>query len=598
MNVLNDIFKQREDFIIIGLTGRTGSGCTTVAKILSSSDLRLKRPDRKCDNNEERKYKIIYKYLYNRWNPFTNISVSDIIISFLFEDQYHKRYIDKITSKLEITNGERKKENDSLINEYNILREEFNSENIIPFNKIDSKERIDGYDQTIQKNTRIFYMEKIPKFKNQLREVLGKNCINVLQDLGDDIRTNDILCLPRRINYLIQLLRKHNKENNKKEYFVIDAFRNPYEALFFKERYSAFYFFSVNTSEEYRVKRLLNADYTMSDIKDLDEKEYPHKEKNYCLLNIQKCIEYADIHINNPDYEIADDYHFLKKQIARYVSLILHPGLVTPTKTERCMQIAYTAKINSGCISRQVGAVITDNDYSVKAIGWNDVPYGQIPCLLRSVKDLLFNEDTDEYSEYELNEKEYKDFFNNKYNSLMKNDLGRNFSFCFKDAINEYQNYKKIRKFKEDSEKNLHDIISEYVEDDNKQGELTRKIEKVIDGIELNNNQVYTRSLHAEENAFLQLAKYGGMGISGGILFTTASPCELCSKKAYQLGIKKIIYIDPYPGIAIQHILKCGSNMPELELFSGAIGGSYHKLYEPIIPFKDELKLIEESQSS
>jgi len=285
MNVLNDIFKQREDFIIIGLTGRTGSGCTTVAKILSSSDLRLKRPDRKCDNNEERKYKIIYKYLYNRWNPFTNISVSDIIISFLFEDQYHKRYIDKITSKLEITNGERKKENDSLINEYNILREEFNSENIIPFNKIDSKERIDGYDQTIQKNTRIFYMEKIPKFKNQLREVLGKNCINVLQDLGDDIRTNDILCLPRRINYLIQLLRKHNKENNKKEYFVIDAFRNPYEALFFKERYSAFYFFSVNTSEEYRVKRLLNADYTMSDIKDLDEKEYPHKEKNYCLLN-------------------------------------------------------------------------------------------------------------------------------------------------------------------------------------------------------------------------------------------------------------------------------------------------------------------------
>lgn len=44
-------------------------------------------------------------------------------------------------------------------------------------------------------------------------------------------------------------------------------------------------------------------------------------------------------------------------------------------------------------------------------------------------------------------------------------------------------------------------------------------------------NQVHTRSLHAEENAFLQITKYGGRGIKDGSLFTTASPCELCAKK-------------------------------------------------------------------
>jgi dCMP deaminase len=105
-------------------------------------------------------------------------------------------------------------------------------------------------------------------------------------------------------------------------------------------------------------------------------------------------------------------------------------------------------------------------------------------------------------------------------------------------------------------------------------------------------NQVHTRSLHAEENAFLQMAKYGSVGIEGGFLFTTASPCELCSKKAYQLGITEIYYIDPYPGIAFSHILRGGSKNPSLILFSGAIGRAFHKLYSPIVPYKDELNAL------
>jgi len=106
------------------------------------------------------------------------------------------------------------------------------------------------------------------------------------------------------------------------------------------------------------------------------------------------------------------------------------------------------------------------------------------------------------------------------------------------------------------------------------------------------NNQVYTRSLHAEENAFLQISKYGGQGIKDGILFTTASPCELCSKKAYQLGISEIYYLDPYPGIANEHILKGGCKNPKLTLFQGAIGRAYHQLFQPVLPYKDEIEMI------
>lgn len=231
-----------------------------------------------------------------------------------------------------------------------------------------------------------------------------------------------------------------------------------------------------------------------------------------------------------------------------HLALIFQPAIITPTSEERCMQIAYTAKYNSGCISRQVGAIVTDNRYSVKSIGWNNTPEGQTPCLLRNVDDLRNNTDSEAFSEYEK-KSEIRPLIESTFNESYTNELnGRNLSFCFKEAQNCHEHHK---------------------------------------------NQVHTRSLHAEENAMLQIAKYGGEGLKDGFLFTTASPCELCSKKAYQLGITKVFYIDPYPGIAKEQILQAGVTkyQPQLKLFVGAIGRAYHNLFEPFLAYKDELKL-------
>lgn len=215
------------------------------------------------------------------------------------------------------------------------------------------------------------------------------------------------------------------------------------------------------------------------------------------------------------------------------------------------MQIAFNTKLNSGCISRQVGAVVTDENFSVKGIGWNEVPHGQIPCSSRDLRDLELPENgltpfelgqTDHvYKDGQsFNKKIIKDF---KEKSLSMDLQGRPCSFCFKSYHNAY---------------------------------------------EAKDNQVHTRSLHAEENAMLQISKYGGQPLNGGNLFTTASPCELCSKKAYQLGIKNIFYIDLYPGISQKQILEGGKTNPEVFQFQGAIGRSYYKFYEPFISQKDE----------
>jgi dCMP deaminase len=50
--------------------------------------------------------------------------------------------------------------------------------------------------------------------------------------------------------------------------------------------------------------------------------------------------------------------------------------------------------------------------------------------------------------------------------------------------------------------------------------------------------------------------------------------------------------IDPYPGIASEHILNSGENNPNLKLFAGAVRSAYHRLYEPLMPYKDELSIM------
>ena len=252
----------------------------------------------------------------------------------------------------------------------------------------------------------------------------------------------------------------------------------------------------------------------------------------------------------------AEEYEFyLKRQLVRYIALMKHPGLVPPSHQERIMQIACDAQLNSGCISRQVGAAITDENFSIKAIGWNTVPEGQTPCLLCDLNDLMDGKDASAYSEYELKNLKFRamlqdirELYLAKEDNYEKFDLaGMTLSFCFKDIYNA----------------------------------LTGK-----------DNQVHTRSLHAEENAFLQLAKYGGQPIKDGKLFTTVSCCELCAKKAYQLGIKEIYYIDSYPGISQDHIFRNGINRPNLILFQGVVRRAYERLYTQILPLKDEIAYL------
>lgn len=586
-NIVDKIYKLRKNFAIIGLTGRTGSGCSTVAKILrteNAAELKSEYREVNTDpiNNDVRKNRIIYQYIQKNWHPFTTIKASDIIFFYALQQPF-----DVFASSLSSSNPDADSEGKVSISDSGRstqIRQDLDNvkEYFLKLSKIAKEcniylEKGNFVEANDDKEAfKKLILVDIPEFRTKLADALSRSkkvLANELQTWGNNVRIYDSIvkdkdeiqsehapsCLARKINQFIKLMRHDNENGAEKKptLIAIDALRNPYEVLYFRERYAAFYLMSINTTEQIRKQKLFEQGYRNDEVEKLDKREGGKKnfKSQYTGLDIDKCIELSDIHITHDGTEYKNNRK-LTNQIITFIALMLHPGLVPPSPLERVMQVAYTAKLNSGCLSRQVGAAVTNEFYSVMSIGWNTVAEGQTPCSLRSLYDLVNKEDQSAYSNYEKYDSKFQSYIArlaDKYNEIgnLKDIKGVTLSYCFKDIHN-----------------------NETVTDNQL------------------NNQVHTRSLHAEENAFLQLAKYGSSGIKGGKLFSTACCCELCAKKAYQLGIKEIYYIDSYPGISQKHILECGDNRPKMILFHGAVGRAYVSLYNPFLPMKDEIEEV------
>jgi len=88
--MISELFMERSQFVLIGLTGRTGSGCTSAANILESknpefpdlSTVKYKGDLFYKDLNGKR-YEILKKYASKNIEPFYSIKVSDLISAYL-----------------------------------------------------------------------------------------------------------------------------------------------------------------------------------------------------------------------------------------------------------------------------------------------------------------------------------------------------------------------------------------------------------------------------------------------------------------------------------------------------------------------------------
>lgn len=199
-----------------------------------------------------------------------------------------------------------------------------------------------------------------------------------------------------------------------------------------------------------------------------------------------------------------DSYH---EEINRLFNVLRGDPIITPTKDELAMAQAYVMAMRSADLNRQVGAVIADDDGNIIASGCNEVPkFNGGLCWPTDISDL-------------------RDYFHTAENGVpssikIKTEIAENIVKIIKETLNS--------RIKID-----HKLTKQLVDVLLKKGEIKDLLE-------------YLRPVHAEEAAICDAA-LRGVSTKGKTLYCNTYPCHLCAKKIIAAGIKRVVYIDPYP---------------------------------------------------
>lgn len=633
------MYEQRQNFVVVALTGITGSGCSDFADLMGSpfeawrEQIRnLEEAGRGADMSRKedvvfmREYQTCYNFSEKNYKPFQAIKYKNVVILYMLDELAHssalyEEFVDRIVALLKYKFHHSHEGHDQITYDIN---DQFSRENVESWGS--TKQLYDtlrslNIEENGDRYAEFFFCKEFNDFCNDLYEDLKKRDYYAKNffvhrlatairatgkseakkpDFEKKIDNDHIFDLVELINVIIKGYHIWKKDDVRR--FVIDSVRNSLEILYLRERYNSFYMIALHNdgreeallkekvakyvgnaeSTTQICKNIMSLSKTEDDIDDFEKGKFYSPDISRCVSESELHIAYNNkkviVEVNEREEQIRSFYSY-GEQWMKYSALIARPGLVTPTRDERCMSIAYVAKFNSGCISRQVGCTIVDKENAVQSVGWNDPPSPQLPCNLRYVDELwrtrqpksVLLGDYRIYSRFEnVDERHYKWTIKKTDGQEIEKE-GDGFCSCLHCDIGDDT----VAKVKDEGLPYSYCFRSRY---------------NTYKG---NKDAVNTRSLHAEENTMLRISRRGGIGLDGGTMYVTASPCVLCSKKAYQIGIKDIVYLDPYTDIAPDLILNCGFDIPNLRPFRGAIGGTFYKLYQPFLPYKDELSIYE-----
>ena len=88
---LDQLYSLRKNFTIIGLTGRTGSGCSDLADLLSigfNENRLIRKPDELSTSVFQRKYQIVYNYAEKNWKKYNIIEYKKVLFLLLLPKLY------------------------------------------------------------------------------------------------------------------------------------------------------------------------------------------------------------------------------------------------------------------------------------------------------------------------------------------------------------------------------------------------------------------------------------------------------------------------------------------------------------------------------
>lgn len=276
--------------------------------------------------------------------------------------------------------------------------------------------------------------------------------------------------------------------------YVIDQLKHPREAQLLRDVYgNLFYLVGVLCGYEHRksnLKSKMSADFAER----LIQRDKAESDKDGQQLD--KTLKLADFFIRNSHHNTE----MLKTQVKRLLGLVHGENGLTPTRKEKGMYAAYSAALQSACLSRQVGAAIVDGDGNIISTGCNDVPRaggGLYEAGISPDHRCVFREG----------------------------------GICFND-----QRKDKIR----DEVEEILASAGASAPDAKKYANAIRSNTSIRDLIE------FSRAVHAEMDAIVKVARKGGPSIVGSFLFTTTYPCHNCARHIVAAGIRAVYFIEPY----------------------------------------------------
>jgi deoxycytidylate deaminase len=191
-----------------------------------------------------------------------------------------------------------------------------------------------------------------------------------------------------------------------------------------------------------------------------------------------------------------------EKGLLRFLKLVFGDPFSTPTRDEHSMFLAYAASLRSGDLARQVGAALACSDGDVISLGCNDVPApgGGLYCADHGDAD-----ERDHVRKKDSNDVRKQTIIDEMILTLRKK---------FLPDMTDEQILLEARP-----------LFAESMV-----GDLTE----------------FGRAVHAEMDALMAAGRIG-VSFRDATLYTTTFPCHNCTRHIITAGIKRVVYIEPYP---------------------------------------------------
>ena len=358
-----------------------------------------------------------------------------------------------------------------------------------------------------------------------------------LQDLGNAIRdkfTDDALAI-QAIKYISTNRQvKMNASGDAtppRTVYIVDQLKHPKEVELFRLTYrNAFFLVGVMSPQSARLEYLQTEGLSPVDAQNLVERD--RKENVTHGQQLEKTVHRADFFVKHSLKSSGN----ITKPCKRFVGLVHGENGITPTRDEAGMYAAYAASLKSACLSRQVGAAIANDSGDVISVGWNDVPSGG---------GGLYSEDSENDQRCVVHGKKC-------YNDDTKQRLAKDIVSILSKVKNSDTSVKRSEPDKDEASTTVISakVIGLDEASENKplltSADASQLARQILEITALGSIIEYSRAIHAEMEAILNIARSGKSSTLGAVMYTTTYPCHNCARHIIAAGISRVVYIEPY----------------------------------------------------